>query len=61
VVHPGPGDFGYPYDEISDISRRLEEPEYFRQALELELAASERLEWAERGVNLMLHVERPAQ
>lgn len=61
VVHPGPGDFGYPYNEISDISRRLADPGYFDQALELELAASERPEWAERGVNLMLYVERPAQ
>jgi ubiquinone/menaquinone biosynthesis C-methylase UbiE len=59
IVHPGPEDWGYPYTQISDISRRLEDPVYFRQALELELAASERPDWAERGVNLMIHVQRP--
>lgn len=59
VVHPGPEDFGYPYTTISAISKRLEDPAYFAQALHLELAASERSDWAERGVNLMLNVERP--
>lgn len=58
VVQPGPEDFGYPYTEISDISRRLEDPEYFDTALRLELAASEQPEWAERGTNLMLFAER---
>ncbi|GHJ45902.1 SAM-dependent methyltransferase [Catellatospora sp. TT07R-123] len=61
VVHPGPEDFGYPYDTISAISRRLEDPAYFAQALELELAASEQSGWAERGVNLMIYIERPAE
>lgn len=59
IVAPGAQDFGYPYGEISPISRALEDPEYFRTALELELVASENPEWSERGVNLMVYVQRP--
>jgi ubiquinone/menaquinone biosynthesis C-methylase UbiE len=61
IVQPGPEDFGYPYPEISAISRRLEDPRYFDQVLRLELAACDLPEWTERGVNLMVHVERPAR
>lgn len=46
-------DFGYPYTSVSDISRRLSDPEWFRYVLELELMAAERPGWAERGTNLM--------
>ncbi|MFE9976668.1 class I SAM-dependent methyltransferase [Streptomyces hirsutus] len=59
LAMPGADDFGYPYTNISDISRALEDEEYFRTVLELELQASERPEWADRGVNLMVHVRRP--
>lgn len=59
VVSPGPEDFGYPYDEISAVSRALEDEEYFATALSLELQASERSEWAERGTNLMLKARKP--
>jgi SAM-dependent methyltransferase len=59
LVMPGTQDFGYPYQEISPISRALEDPEFFRTALELELQANERPEWAERGVNLMIKVRKP--
>ncbi|WP_311666609.1 class I SAM-dependent methyltransferase [Streptomyces chisholmiae] len=59
VVSPGPEDFGYPYDAISEVSRRLEDPAYFATVLDLELAASERPESAERGTNLMIKVRRP--
>jgi SAM-dependent methyltransferase len=56
---PGPEDFGYPYDKISAISRALEDKEYFRTVLALELAASEHDSWAERGTNLAIKVRRP--
>jgi SAM-dependent methyltransferase len=56
---PGPEDFGYPYDSISDISHALEDKEYFRAVLALELAASEHDSWAERGTNLAIKVRRP--
>ncbi|WP_181806915.1 class I SAM-dependent methyltransferase [Streptomyces shenzhenensis] len=56
---PGPEDFGYPYDKISDISRALEDKEYFRTVLALELEASEHDSWAERGTNLAIKVRRP--
>lgn len=59
LVMPGPEDFGYPYTEISQVSRALENAEFFRTALELELAASESPGWAERGVNLMIKVRKP--
>jgi SAM-dependent methyltransferase len=59
LVMPGAQDFGYPYEEISPISRALRDPEFFRMALDLELRASERSGWAERGVNLMIKVGRP--
>lgn len=61
VVHPGPEDFGYPYESISTVSQQLTDGTYFKQALELEIAASERPDWAERGVNLMLYVEKPGE
>jgi len=59
LVMPGSQDFGYPYEEISPISRALEDPQFFRRALDLELEASERPGWAERGVNLMIKVRKP--
>lgn len=59
LVVPGPQDFGYPYEEISPVSRALEDPGFFRVALDLELRASETPGWAERGVNLMIKVRRP--
>jgi ubiquinone/menaquinone biosynthesis C-methylase UbiE len=59
VVHPDPEDFGYPYRTIGPVSRALEDPEYRRFALQLELAATEDPATAERGVNLMLHVRKP--
>lgn len=59
LAMPGADDFGYPYTTVSDISRALEDEKYFRTILELELEASERPEWADRGVNLMVHLRRP--
>jgi len=59
LVVPGAEDFGYPYSEISQVSRALEDAEFFRTALELELAASENPGWAERGVNLMIKMRKP--
>lgn len=59
LVQPGPEDFGYPYDRVSHISQRLEDDEYFATALKLELEASERSDWAERGTNLMVKVRKP--
>ncbi|MEU3017498.1 methyltransferase domain-containing protein [Nocardiopsis sp. NPDC007018] len=59
VVSPGPEDFGYPYDKISAVSQALQDPDYFATVLDLELRASERGEWAERGTNLMLKVRKP--
>ncbi|MET9532191.1 MULTISPECIES: methyltransferase domain-containing protein [unclassified Streptomyces] len=56
---PGPEDFGYPYDKISDISRALKDEEYFRTVLALELEASRHDAWAERGTNLAIKVRRP--
>ncbi|QMU78214.1 methyltransferase domain-containing protein [Streptacidiphilus sp. PB12-B1b] len=56
---PGAEDFGYPYDRISDISRALEDKEYFATVLGLELEASEHDSWAERGTNLAIKVRRP--
>ncbi|MFD8248511.1 class I SAM-dependent methyltransferase [Nocardia sp. NPDC059691] len=55
---PGSEDFGYPYGELSAISKRLEDDDYLNALLEVELAAAERPEWAERGVNLMVKVRR---
>lgn len=55
---PGPEDFGYPYTSVSAISKALEDAEYFRQILALELKAAEQEQWAERGVNLMVKVMR---
>jgi ubiquinone/menaquinone biosynthesis C-methylase UbiE len=60
LTWPGPEDFGYPYDALSSISTALEGEAYFASALRLELVASEHAEWAERGVNLMIKVRRPA-
>ncbi|WP_315093440.1 class I SAM-dependent methyltransferase [uncultured Cellulomonas sp.] len=60
IAYPGPEDFGYPYTSVSGISASLEVEEYFRTALDLELAASEQTDWAERGVNLMVKVVRPS-
>lgn len=59
VTSPGPEDFGYPYGELSAVSKALADPDYFATALQLELFASERPEWAERGTNLMIQVRRP--
>jgi ubiquinone/menaquinone biosynthesis C-methylase UbiE len=59
VVSPGPEDFGYPYQELSKVSQALTDPGYFRTVLDLELAATEQPEWAERGTNLMIKVWRP--
>lgn len=61
LVMPGPEDFGYPYNEISAVSRALQNPEFFRTALDLELAASENPEWTGRAVNLMIKVRKPVQ
>lgn len=61
LVQPGPEDFGYPYSEVSTMSRALKDKDYFDTALELELTASEHPEWAERGLNLMIQVQRPEQ
>lgn len=58
LAQPGPEDFGYPYKHISAISRALEDEDYFRTALALELRASEQDDWAERGVNLAIKVRR---
>ncbi|WP_333767228.1 class I SAM-dependent methyltransferase [Streptomyces sp. IBSBF 2435] len=58
LAQPGPEDFGYPYQTISAVSKRLQEEEYFQTLLDLELKASEHPEWADRGVNLMVHVRK---
>lgn len=58
LAQPGPEDFGYPYERLSTISQNLADSEYFRTLLDLEIAASERPEWADRGVNLMVHVSK---
>ncbi|MGI5380660.1 class I SAM-dependent methyltransferase [Streptomyces sp. CA-251387] len=58
LVHPESEDFGYPYEKLSEISQRLQDADYFRSLLELEVEASEHVEWAERGVNLMVHVRK---
>jgi ubiquinone/menaquinone biosynthesis C-methylase UbiE len=58
TVQPGPEDFGYPYREISAISRKLEDPAYFDKVLQAELAAAEQPHWSERGTNLMIYVSR---
>jgi hypothetical protein len=42
------------------ILKALCDPEYFRTALESEIAAAEEGGWAERGVNLMIKVHRTA-
>ncbi|PBC66222.1 methyltransferase family protein [Streptomyces sp. TLI_235] len=55
---PGPEDFGYPYTEISRISKALEDEEYFRAVLALELEACEHDSWAERGTNLAVKVRK---
>lgn len=60
IASPGADDFGYPYTRTSEISKRLTDPEWFRQALRLELAAAQEPGWAERGTNLMQLVRRPA-
>ena len=54
----GPEDFTYPYDPMSAISTALEDPEYFAAVLDLEIEASEHPEWADRGVNLMVHIRK---
>jgi len=59
LTMPGREDFGYPYQKFSDISVALDDREYFACVVELELAAMERPEWTERGLNLMVHVRRP--
>jgi ubiquinone/menaquinone biosynthesis C-methylase UbiE len=59
VVLPGPEDFGYPYTTHSAVSKALQNEDYFQTVLELELAATEKQGWAERGVNLMIKVRRP--
>ncbi|MDX3067730.1 methyltransferase domain-containing protein [Streptomyces scabiei] len=59
LVQPGPEDFTYPYDKMSDISRLLDDPAGFEAALEQELARNGQPGWADRGVNLMVHVYKP--
>ncbi|MEV8347025.1 methyltransferase domain-containing protein [Streptomyces niveus] len=59
LVQPGAEDFTYPYDKMSDISRLLDDPAGFEAALEQELARNGQPGWADRGVNLMVHVYKP--
>ncbi|MFE0348881.1 class I SAM-dependent methyltransferase [Streptomyces griseoluteus] len=59
-TYPGPEDFGYPYDKLSLVSHSLKDQKFFDAALAAELKASERPEWADRGVNLMVHVRKPS-
>ncbi|GAA3973794.1 hypothetical protein GCM10023085_65380 [Actinomadura viridis] len=59
LLTPGPEDFTYPYEKMSDVSRSLEDPSVFEAALEQELAVNGRPGWADRGVNLMIHVYKP--
>jgi ubiquinone/menaquinone biosynthesis C-methylase UbiE len=59
LVTPGPEDFTYPYEKMSDISSSLEDPEVFQAALDQELAVNGLPGWADRGVNLMVHVYKP--
>lgn len=58
LITPGPEDFTYPYERMSQISQALEDPEYFQLALEQELALSGLPGWAERGVNLLFVIQR---
>ncbi|MEU7926403.1 methyltransferase domain-containing protein [Micromonospora sp. NPDC049801] len=60
LTYPGPEDFGYPYEKLGFVSNALQDQEFFNAALAAELKASERPEWADRGVNLMVHVRKPA-
>ncbi|QKV94906.1 methyltransferase domain-containing protein [Streptomyces sp. NA02950] len=59
LVSPGPEDFTYPYEVMSDISATLDDPAHFQVALEQELAVNGMPGWADRGVNLMVHVYKP--
>jgi ubiquinone/menaquinone biosynthesis C-methylase UbiE len=59
LVTPGPEDFTYPYETMSDISSALDDPAVFQVALEQELAVNRLPGWADRGVNLMVHVYKP--
>lgn len=61
LAAPGPEDFTYPYERMSPLSTALTDPDYFATLLELELEASEHPEWADRGVNLMVHIRKAGQ
>jgi cyclopropane fatty-acyl-phospholipid synthase-like methyltransferase len=60
VVMPGREDFGFPYNGISEVSRHLQDPEFFAEALRLEQLVCDTDSGAGRGVNLLLHVRKPA-
>lgn len=59
LVVPGPEDFVYPYERMSAVSRALDDPDWFAQALELEMLHNGRPGWTDRGVNLMAVFRRP--
>ncbi|GLZ12639.1 SAM-dependent methyltransferase [Actinomadura sp. NBRC 104425] len=59
LLTPGPEDFTYPYETMSEISKALDDPAVFEVALEQELAVNGLPGWADRGVNLMVHVYKP--
>ena len=59
LAYPGPEDFGYPYVSLGLVSESLQDDAYFNAVLEAELVASERTEWADRGVNLLVHAHKP--
>jgi SAM-dependent methyltransferase len=61
LVMPGREDVSFQENGKSAISRALENCDFFKTALDLELRASEEPGWAERGVNLMIKVRRPSE
>jgi SAM-dependent methyltransferase len=58
LLMPGPEDFTYPYDRMSEVSLALDDAAYFERALEAELATSGQPGWADRGVNLAAIITR---
>ncbi|WP_326690279.1 MULTISPECIES: methyltransferase domain-containing protein [unclassified Streptomyces] len=59
LITPEPEDFTYPYEKMSEISKSLDDPAIFEAALEQELAVNGLPGWADRGVNLIVHVYKP--
>ena len=60
IAMPGPEDFTYPYERMSEMSEALEDEAFFDLARELELAHCGLPGWADRGVNLVAVGTRPS-